>query len=78
MERDELLQRVIRQIAASGLITPARLLLDIARPLDIVGSSAASFLRPLLPLGTWQQYASVFEDPASWQALRERLEHQDY
>jgi hypothetical protein len=78
MDQQQLLHELRESIARWGLLTPARMLAELARPLDIVGSQAASLLRPLLPTSRWRQYACLFEDPASWQALRALLARQDY
>lgn len=76
-DRQQLLDRLAATIAAHGLATPARLALDVAAPLSLLGSQLVLFLRPLLP-NPWQPYAALLRDEAAWAELRQRLDARDY
>jgi hypothetical protein len=75
--RDELLDRLSRQLDRLGLVAPALLLLEAHRPLAFLAGQALRVASPLLGGEPVDGYADLLEDPAAVEALMQRLERAD-
>jgi len=69
--RTAILQTLVDGIARRGLLTPARIMLDVVEPLGFLASQVALFARPFVPLGRWQEYLSALDDQEGWIILHE-------
>ena len=76
-QRAQILQQLARSIARRRLTTPARLALDVVSPLSFLTSQIALFVRPLTPLGRWQDYVGALDDEQGWKVLQGMIEKQD-
>jgi hypothetical protein len=69
--RAAILQTLADSIARRGLLTPARIILDVVEPLGFLASQAALFARPFAPLGSWQEYLTALDDQEGWKILHD-------
>ena len=69
----ELIERVAQRIERWGLVTPAVLLLESARPLHFIGGQLLYLAQPLLGSAAGR-YAELLEHPDSVDQLTARLE----
>ncbi|MEI6776694.1 MAG: hypothetical protein WCK70_07315 [Chloroflexales bacterium] len=69
-------QHIAQQIERAGLREPAAILLDVLRPLDVISSQLALFVRPLVRGTGLYPYADLLTDTATWHMLRRLLAHQ--
>ena len=76
-QRDQILQQLAQAIDRRRLTAPVRLALDVLSPLSFLASQIALFVRPLTPLGRWQDYVSALDDEQGWKVLQGLIEKQD-
>jgi hypothetical protein len=72
--RDELLDRLSRQLNQLGLAPVALLLLEAHRPLAFLAGQTLRVLSPLLGGERMNGYADLLENPDAVEALMRRLE----
>lgn len=58
--------KVCREIARRGMATPAYMLLEMSRPLNVIGAAGMHFFTPIL---------ATVADTASYEAFAAMLEH---
>jgi hypothetical protein len=51
------------------------MVLDTLRPLDFLCSQAALFVQPFAHGTSWERYATVLTNEATWEELRHLLHH---
>jgi hypothetical protein len=79
---EDTIDRLSAWIQAKGLAVPAMFLLEVGKPLALIGSQLFYLFQPLMgfPLGgglderTADRYAAFLEDPANVERLLRRLE----
>ena len=76
-QRDQILQQLAQAINRRRLTAPVRLALDLLSPLSFLACQIALFVRPLTPLGRWQDYVGALEDEQGWKVLQGLVEKQD-
>lgn len=74
---DSALNELAQKIERAGLGTPARIMLDVCAPLDIISSQLALFAQPFTTGSRWNSYAAALSEQAGWQELRRILSQQD-
>jgi|OpeIllAssembly_1097287.scaffolds.fasta_scaffold49483_2 hypothetical protein len=74
--REQLLDRLARRIAESGMTAPAILFLESSKPLAFFGAQLMWLVQPLLAFNSivWSDVADLMQDPAGIDALIKRLE----
>ena len=73
---DPPLQRLVADLARTGLLTPAALLLDALSPLDVVNCQLARFSRPFVGGTQAEPLLSALEETTAWAELRRLLARQ--
>ena len=77
-ERDQILDRIARQVAGRRLEVPAVLALELHRPLTFLGSQALIVFTPLLApafgLENLQKVSTLLEDRGNLDRLIDRIE----
>ena len=77
-EEDELLLKLARGIVSRGLVTPAIMFLEPARPLNFLGSQVMTFFRPIItsifPLGSYEKIEKLLEKRESIEWLITKIE----
>ncbi len=72
------LQPVAVYLRRHGLVTPALMLLQLARPLSFIGGQCLLLMQPIVPVQGWQawigQTARALEDEAAWTRLENLLQ----
>ena len=74
--REQMIGQLAGWIAARGLESPAILLLELTRPLALLGSQALLLLQPLLG-GDLDEWADLLQDPAAIDQILVQLEPRD-
>jgi hypothetical protein len=68
-------RRLAMLIEGAGLRVPVSMVLDTLRPLDFLCSQAALFVQPFAHGSSWERYATVLTNEATWDELRRLLHH---
>ncbi len=68
------LEILVQHTQQAGLVQPARIVLDILRPLDVVCSQCAVFVQPFVRGTSWEPHLAVLSERRAWQYLRMRLD----
>ena len=71
--REQMIGRLAGWITARGLESPAILLLELSKPLAVLGSQALLVLQPLLG-GALNEWAGLLEDPATIDQILDQLD----
>jgi hypothetical protein len=72
-QHGEALHSLAAWIDRAGLRVPLGMVLDALRPLDVLSSQAAMFVRPFTNGSTWESYTTALTDEAGWAELRRLL-----
>jgi hypothetical protein len=70
------ISRLASGIERAGLAAPARLLLDVFAPLDVINAQIALFVIPFTRGSRWKEYASALSNEHEWEELRRILSRQ--
>ena len=79
--REQMIERLAGWITARGLESPAILLLELSKPLALLGSQVLLVLHPFLgsalPQNALNEWADLLEDPVTVDQILDQLESRD-